>query len=49
MYSFANGDRYEGAFQDNYINGHGTYTYANGSAPKTGQWKGDETSITFLR
>jgi len=30
VYQFKNGDRYEGEFRDNHIQGNGTFTCANG-------------------
>ena len=48
MYSYASGDRYEGAYTDGFVNGHGTMTYADGRAPKSGQWKTVGTTPKFL-
>ena len=40
-YSFANGNRFEGSFQDNKIHGEGTYYFANGDR-YVGTWMDGE-------
>ena len=41
IYYYANGDQYEGYFENSKFNGEGTYYYADGHED-TGQWVDDE-------
>ena len=35
---YANGDKYVGQWKNDKRQGTGTYYFANGAAPKSGQW-----------
>jgi hypothetical protein len=40
-YSFSNGDRYVGGFENSTRSGYGIYTYTDGEEHR-GEWKNDE-------